>query len=247
MRHLRTLHRWLGFFVALFVIQVSVTGVLLNHTEDFGLDDNYVENQFVLDWYDLEPNLNNAYALENVWIIASDGIVFANTGAHTKRLRTGTLKAAVNCAEFYCVQIDNSVSIYTKTFAVVDQLKVPAGTTIGSHSEHLLAAEQRVTNKDEPFRQYVSNDLLNWQKVSTPIELINNTSQLGRLPKNVRKAIRKAVTEQTLPWERVIQDMHSGRILGTVGVWLVDIFALFLIVLAITGLWMWARVYRANR
>ena len=42
-----------------------------------------------------------------------------------------------------------------------------------------------------------------------------------------------------LPLERVLLDLHSGRILGKWGVWLIDVVAILLFVLAITGSWMW--------
>jgi hypothetical protein len=42
-----------------------------------------------------------------------------------------------------------------------------------------------------------------------------------------------------LHWQRVVQDLHSGRFFGSMGVWVVDLSALLLLVLALSGLWMW--------
>jgi len=42
-----------------------------------------------------------------------------------------------------------------------------------------------------------------------------------------------------LPGERVILDIHSGRILGYVGVLLVDFMAILFLLLAMSGIWMW--------
>jgi uncharacterized iron-regulated membrane protein len=37
----------------------------------------------------------------------------------------------------------------------------------------------------------------------------------------------------------VLLDLHSGRIVGGWGIYLVDIIALLFIIIAITGIWMW--------
>jgi hypothetical protein len=44
---------------------------------------------------------------------------------------------------------------------------------------------------------------------------------------------------QHLSWERVILDLHSGRLFGAWAIWLWDLFALALLILALSGIWMW--------
>ena len=39
--------------------------------------------------------------------------------------------------------------------------------------------------------------------------------------------------------ERVLLDLHSGRIVGSWGVYVVDLIAILLLVLSCTGVWMW--------
>ena len=47
-------HRYMGVSAALFAILVAVTGVLLNHTEDFDFDSTHVQADWILDWYGIE-------------------------------------------------------------------------------------------------------------------------------------------------------------------------------------------------
>ncbi len=44
-----------------------------------------------------------------------------------------------------------------------------------------------------------------------------------------------------LNWERVLLDLHSGRLAGQLGRWVMDLVALVLMVLAFTGIWLWIR------
>jgi len=40
--------------------------------------------------------------------------------------------------------------------------------------------------------------------------------------------------------ERFLLDAHSGRFFGKYGVYVIDIAALLLLILSITGIWLWA-------
>ena len=41
--------------------------------------------------------------------------------------------------------------------------------------------------------------------------------------------------------ERFVLDLHNGRILGALGVWVLDFIGLLLIALSFSGLWVWLR------
>ena len=45
--------------------------------------------------------------------------------------------------------------------------------------------------------------------------------------------------EALISWERWLQDLHSGRFFGPVGIWVMSLAALIFIVLAFTGLLVW--------
>jgi hypothetical protein len=50
-----------------------------------------------------------------------------------------------------------------------------------------------------------------------------------------------------LTWERLLLDLHSGRILGTWGPYLMDTMALAMVFLVFTGLWRWWKLQKATR
>ena len=50
-----------------------------------------------------------------------------------------------------------------------------------------------------------------------------------------------------LTLERVLLDLHSGRVLGSAGVLLVDAAAILFLLLAISGLWLWSRRRTSTR
>jgi uncharacterized iron-regulated membrane protein len=66
------------------------------------------------------------------------------------------------------------------------------------------------------------------------------------LPPGLRGRLVEIYRIKGLPLERVLLDVHSGRILGAWGVYLVDAAAVLFLGLVLTGLWMWSRRPRAT-
>ncbi|NOQ69556.1 MAG: hypothetical protein GQ573_05565, partial [Gammaproteobacteria bacterium] len=48
-------HRRIGLVALSLVVILVITGIMLNHTESFKLDETYVNNSWLLDWYGIEP------------------------------------------------------------------------------------------------------------------------------------------------------------------------------------------------
>jgi hypothetical protein len=57
------------------------------------------------------------------------------------------------------------------------------------------------------------------------------------LPADIRAQI--PAPERWLSWERLLLDLHSGRLFGQAGVWIVDAVGVLLITLASSGTLMW--------
>ena len=68
------------------------------------------------------------------------------------------------------------------------------------------------------------------------------------LPEAISKAISQAYLGEGLPLERILLDLHSGRLFGKIGVYVMDSAAVLMIVLTVTGLLIWIRrIWRKSR
>ena len=66
LRSLYIWHRYMGLAAALFVIVLAVTGLALNHTQELGLDSNYVKSGALLNWYGVQaPENITSYPVDN--------------------------------------------------------------------------------------------------------------------------------------------------------------------------------------
>jgi len=87
---------------------------------------------------------------------------------------------------------------------------------------------------------FVSDDGLTWQALidDQPVWASEQA-----LPSKVSASLNKSFGP-SLPLERIILDLHSGRIFGHYGPMLMDIVAIGLIILSLSGVWIYLRTLR---
>jgi len=62
---LRKLHKYLGFAFSLFILHLTVTGILLIYPRTFNIEETYVSNFFILKKYNMDTH-KDVYGLSNV-------------------------------------------------------------------------------------------------------------------------------------------------------------------------------------
>jgi hypothetical protein len=85
-------------------------------------------------------------------------------------------------------------------------------------------------------------DLLEWspQAANADIAWLAPMAKNELVPSQWQ-AIELNARSGHLTWERVMLDLHSGRLFGELTIWLWDLFALALLLVVSSGLWIWAK------
>jgi len=91
---------------------------------------------------------------------------------------------------------------------------------------------------------HTDENLLEWHESA---EVAAEWARPSPPPPPLKAALRQAYRGSGLPLERVLLDIHSGRILGTWGVYLMDAAAILFLVLAISGVWLWSKRRTSQR
>ena len=87
------------------------------------------------------------------------------------------------------------------------------------------------------YRQYVSDDgLLSWKP--TDLQSISRSKPVS-LPDELKTELSSSYRSRILNFERVLLDLHSGRLFGKSGVYLMDITSILLVFLALSGCLIW--------
>jgi len=80
---------------------------------------------------------------------------------------------------------------------------------------------------------------VDWHRLPPDAKANITWSRAQLLPDAQRNVLNQEVRGGGLPLYRILLDVHSGRIFSDVGRFVMDGAAVLLIILSITGLWIW--------
>jgi hypothetical protein len=236
LRSLYIWHRYFGISTAVFVIVLTVTGLVLNHTDELELDSSYIQSELLLDWYGIDaPGELTSYTSGEISATAVNDRIFWGDEPLTDA--TSPLAGLLVYRDLVVIAASGGLSLYSTAGELIEKLDnvagVPTGIlAIGITPQQLLAVRTA-------RGIYLTDDsLLEWSRVDKPDV---RWSVALPTPPRLKEALQVAYRGIGLPVERVMLDLHSGRILGRVGVYLVDAAAVLFLLLAMSGVWLWGR------
>lgn len=240
------LHRRFGLLLVVFIIILAITGIMLNHTNDLQLNHHRVNNAVVLSLYDINPeNPPISYRTRQHVISQWDKQIYFD---NNKLLNDSQqLRGVINTEHIIIMVLSQDVILLSPEGELIDRYVLDHALAQQTEIEHIGFFEGKVIIKlmDQSLWQ-ADADIINWQAIA-----LKHTEWAA--PVQLDAALEEQLLEQYrgegLPLERIVLDIHSGRIFGTIGVYLVDGVALIMLFLSLSGLWMWwqRRLKQKNR
>jgi hypothetical protein len=228
------LHRYGGITAALLVIVVCATGILLNHTEEFGLAKTNVKSEQLLRWYGIEIPATQTYISEKLFLSLAGRRLYLN--AQPVEGNYQSLNGFISMQDFLLASVDDKILVLQPDGSIIETLESFHGIPTGVHTIGLLNSLPTVKTESGIWQS--DPTLLQWELLNT-IDSPVNWSQTGVLPDRFATALQDDQRGDGLPLERVILDLHSGQILGKAGPWIGDTVAVLFILLALSGIWLW--------
>jgi len=235
-------HRYIGISAAVLVLILAITGIMLNHTREMALDSQYVKNNWLLNHYGIQaPKKIHSYQAGEHWLSQWGERLFLNQtdiGTSNEKLlgvlaHDGILIAA----------LDSEVWLLTAEGELIEKLGgtegIPAGmSAIGLTDEGHVAvmAAHGVYTADR--------DLVIWQDAPEAITVWNDHAEL---PLKLAQILLEKYRGHGLSLERVILDLHSGRLFGEYGIYVMDAAAVLMLFLALSGSWIWGIRHLRNK
>ncbi len=237
-RKLRKWHRTLGVSSAIFVVILTITGLALNHTERLKLDQRFVGSSIWMDLYNISlPKDPSSFATKNHQVtLLADRLYFNATELEEQ---ADQLFGAVELAGTVIVAISGEILLLEQDGQLIEKLTGSEGVPAGMERIGLSSKNKLIVYA--AHGEYSTDlDTLEWlESPSTSSNIKWSTESIINEP--LKAKLAKAYRGKGLSLERVLLDLHSGRILGSWGVYLVDAAALLFLILAITGVWMWSK------
>ncbi|MEW6983690.1 PepSY-associated TM helix domain-containing protein [Colwelliaceae bacterium 6471] len=239
-RHLREWHRKLGIFAAFFLIFLSVTGIALNHTNLLQLAHQPISNGILLDHYGIKSAQDIRYFNDNE-LSVTDNFVWLNDvlllESDTPIISIGQFQ------QYYIVATTKQLHIYDLAGELVDRIDQMTGLPAEIQAVALTDNNLLINTELGYFQTDIN--LFEWQSIAT---LIEPTWLMGNdVEPTILESANQRYRSQFLTLERIIVDAHSGRIFGNFGVIFMDIVAIMLILLSLSGIYIWIRYAKAKR
>ncbi len=227
-------HKRAGLAAAVVLILVTITGIFLNHTSELSLARKFVGQGWLLSFYGIpEPELVT-YSLVGGTSITGDSAGRLYRGIEPLGECRGALVGVAGFDTGFIAACERELLFFDQHGRLADKISATYGLPtpveqLGECGElFCIRTPERLFElefKTLAFRPRVGLEPV-W---SEPV-------QLGG---PARRAIYRASRGQGLNWERVLLDLHSGRFFGTAGVWVVDVAAILLLFLALSGFVLW--------
>ncbi|MFV2004884.1 MAG: PepSY domain-containing protein [Gammaproteobacteria bacterium] len=234
-------HRRAGLFALVLVIILAITGIMLNHTEKFELDGTYVSNSWLLHWYGIEPEDEPVSYRVGQHVISSwyDQLFFDDTAIAELEQN---IHGAIAAEQFIVVALDDEIILLSFDGELVERIS----TSISFSNIQRLGMKYKrpVIETSEPLYYMADEHILDWDVIIN--EGIKWTEKYT-LTEDEYEQLLIAYRGNGLKLERVILDLHSGRIFGQYGIYLMDAAAIALLWLSLSGLWVWSSRRRKMR
>jgi hypothetical protein len=235
-RKLGRWHQLMGLIATVFVMLLVITGILLNHTQGLSLDRRYVQAEWLLDWYGIRlPDTPVSYRADGRWITQIGERLYLNNIEIA--VANGRLIGAVALDEILVIAVEGQLLLFTQTGALVERLGGPQGVPAGMQRIGLNHRQQLVIKGAHGY--YIADkSLLSWRETRS---VMADWAESETLVPILHETLRRAYRGKGLSVERLLLDVHSGRILGPAGVIMIDAAAILLLLLAASGIWLWAK------
>jgi len=239
----RRLHRSLGAGAAIFVIFMVLSGLAINHSNGLGLDQRHVSQSFLLDWYGLgKPESIQSFVVGDAWLS------FAGSHLYLNEKPVATISdgvGAVSNGDILIAADSDELLLLDHDGNLIERIPwEPIGAapieSIGLHENTTVSV------KSAGQLWLADTQLLNWRQ-STDATPDPPWVIAQPAPAHLQQAITASYRGKGPSLERLLLDLHSGRIFGSIGVLVYDLLALALGFLSISGLVLWFRSRRNGK
>jgi hypothetical protein len=238
LKSINQVHKFTGIAVCVFLIHLSITGIFLNHTEDLGLDEKYTDSPMILALYNISmPNKEESFLVDNHFISRFGNQVFLDSQPVFKS--EVPIIGAIIFNQMLIIAIKNELVLLTEDGELIEKLTTANGVPeniqkLGAFNSLLFlkTSNQVWESNDEGQEWRVSNSSFNeWSN-----EVV--------MPDEKTQQVESYFLGKGVSLEQFFLDLHNGNIIKGFGKWILDIIAIFLLLISISGVWIWLRKKR---
>ena len=208
---------------------------MLNHSDELGLPQLHVSGALANRLYGIEAApVSTAFEAAGLVLVSAADTVYANENPIADG--AGEIRGAVVSDDLVVIGTNREVILTTTDAMVVERSAIAPSQELNrvglEGSRVVVDTDTGLFALDTNQMQLTALDSLSIDPAwSVPVQL---DAAQGR-------RVSDAAAGHIITWERLLSDLHSGRILPVFGRYLFDITALCLLYLCISGVFLWFR------
>ncbi|MFL2556116.1 MAG: PepSY domain-containing protein [Gammaproteobacteria bacterium] len=228
-------HKKIGIFIALFVIFLSISGIALNHSEKLRLNTTFIQMEWLLDLYQISPpsELISFPTHNNNWASQLGKRIYFNDKEIIND--ANKLVGVIYVNNTFVVGYDGKLMVLTNKGELLESLSGVEGVPAGMKKIGYDEVNNVIIESAHGYYR-VNLEILAWDEHDY---LSADWSTVSNISEHLKKAIFNEYRGRGLTIEKVLLDMHSGRVVGTWGVYFMDLVAILFLIISFTGVWMW--------
>lgn len=227
---MRRWHRSLGAVIALGAVFLVITGISLNHASDWQLDQPGVASNWIVQHYGI-----HIAPPQSGWHTSAGWFSHCADQLWRNQQHLAAATSLVGVAQhdgLLFVASRDSLLLLDAQGNRIDRLGL---AELPGRLQAITATAEGIAVQTPRGWLASNSDLLQWSALAAA-----PTAQPAQaLPADLAQAVAQAAGRHELSWERVLQDLHSGRFFGHWGPYVIDALAIGLALLALSGLWLW--------
>ena len=237
-KSINQIHKFTGIAVCIFLIHLSITGIFLNHTEDLGLDEKYTASPIILSLYNISiPSQEESFLVYNIFISRFGDQVFMNNQPIIKN--ESPIMGAAFSNQILTIAFQNEMVLLTQEGELIE--RITSAAELPKNIQKLGVSEDILYLKTPDQLWQSSDQAQAWELSDSDF---NDWSNEVVMSDQQTKQIEMYFSGKGVSLEQFFLDLHNGNIIKGFGKWLLDIIAIFLLLLSISGIWIWLKKRR---
>lgn len=235
-------HRRIGASSALFLIWIVVSGWLLNHSDNLNLAQQQIHSPALAHWYNLNyTKPTKIFNSKNHWLINNDETLLLD--GKTLTINFNNVIGFTQSEQLFAIANSHEILLLDSKNELVDKLtesSLPYKTItkIGSGCDGIAITD---IDNNNAAHTLSTQDGIDWQACDQAIAWSSATAITPEQLKQIEPQLVPAISV-----EKIIIDLHTGRFFGRYGAYVVDAIGLCLLLLALSGLWLFFRMGHKN-
>ena len=234
---LRKLHKYLGFAFSLFILHLTVTGILLIYPKTFNIEDTYISNYFILKKYNMDTykEVRGLVNVEDEVVIIKNNIYLNSKFVdkfsdeiinilYQKIENKIIVLSKSNIGLYFFENIDNELEI-------IDIISIENTKKI-NHLGINLSGNKVFLKNDNDFYNLDNNHQL---KLVNKIEENIKWSKTNKINKKLAKYYLNIHQGKGVSLTRILTELHNGKFFGSIFTLILFFSSLSLIFLTLSS------------